>query len=252
MKLISWNVNGFRANVKKGFYDFLTKKNPDVLCLQEIKMHETPQIPLEFSNYFLAWNPAERKGYSGTATFSKEKPLSVKKGIGYSEFDVEGRVLTTEFENFYVVNSYFPNSQRTLARLDFKLNFNKKFAKFVNKLKKKKPVLICGDLNVAHTEIDIARPKANVKNAGFTPQERAWMDEFLKQGYVDTFRHMHPKTKDKYSWWSYMHNARAKNIGWRIDYFVVSEDFTKKIKDAFILDKVMGSDHCPVGIKILK
>ncbi|MBR9681240.1 MAG: exodeoxyribonuclease III [Candidatus Altiarchaeota archaeon] len=250
MKLISWNVNGFRASVRNGFYEFLKAQDPDVLCLQEIKMHEVPQIPLEFSEYFLVWNPADKKGYSGTATFSKKRPLSVKKGMGEKKFDSEGRMITTEFEDFYVVNNYFPNSQRTLARLGFKLEFNQHFAKFVNKLKKKKPVLICGDLNVAHTEIDIARPKENAKNAGFTPQEREWMTDFLSQGYVDSFRHLHPQTKDKYSWWSYMHNARKRNIGWRIDYFIVSENFADNLKTAFILEDVTGSDHAPVGIKI--
>ena len=250
VKLLSWNVNGFRAGVRKGFYDFLGKQKPDILCIQEVKQHEPPQLPLEFSNYSLVWNPAERKGYAGTATLSMAKPLSAKKGIGVKKFDSEGRVITTEFEEFYVVNAYFPNSQRGLARLDFKMEFNKKFTKFVNGLNRKKPVVACGDFNVAHTEIDIARPKDNMNNAGFTPQERAWMTDLLSQGYVDTFRYFHPDAKNKYSWWSYRFNARERNIGWRIDYVIVPERFVDRVAKAFILDSVPGSDHAPVGIEI--
>jgi len=246
VKLLSWNVNGFRASVRKGFYEFLENENPDILGIQEVKMHELPEFPTDFK-YHVAWNPADKKGYSGTAVFSKEKPLSVKKGLGKKKFDSEGRVQTLEFDKFFFVNAYFPNSQRGLARLDFKMEFNKVFAKHVATLNK--PVVICGDLNVAHEEIDIARPKANMKNAGFTPEERGWMTDFLSQGWSDSFREKHPK-KTQYSWWTYRFDARKKDIGWRIDYFILPERVMANVEMANILGDVMGSDHAPVGIEV--
>ena len=246
MKLLSWNVNGFRASVSKGFYDFLEKKNPDILGIQEVKMHEVPEFPIGFG-YHVAWNPADKKGYAGTAVFSKEKPLRIRKGLGKKKFDSEGRVQTLEFEKFFFVNAYFPNSQRGLSRLDFKMEFNELFAKHVAGLDK--PVVMCGDFNVAHEEIDIARPKDNMKNAGFTPEERGWMTGFLGRGWADSFREKHPR-KVQYSWWTYRFNARKKDIGWRIDYFIVPEKIMGNVGKAYILGDVMGSDHAPVGIEV--
>ncbi|MBR9689828.1 MAG: exodeoxyribonuclease III [Candidatus Altiarchaeota archaeon] len=248
MKIVSWNVNGFRASVKKGFYEFLEKENPDVLCLQEIKSHEIPTFPLGFQ-YKVLWNPAKKKGYSGTAVFSKIPIRSYTHGLGEEKFDSEGRVTTVEFEDFFLINTYFPNSQRELTRLDFKLEFNELLLKHLEQLKKRKPVVLCGDLNVAHEEIDIARPKDNKKNAGFTQAERDWMTKLLSAGYIDTFRHMHPEDT-AYTWWTYRFNARSRNIGWRIDYFVVSNKFTSRIEKASVLTDVMGSDHAPVLIEV--
>jgi exodeoxyribonuclease III len=251
-KLLSWNVNGIRAIAKKGFNDFLTKEKPDILGLQEIKITNVAkeEASFDFANYKEYWNHAERAGYSGTATLVKNEELKVKsycEGLGIEEFDKEGRVQTMEFEKFYFVNVYFPNANHELSRLKYKLDFNDEFLKYVKKLEKVKPVVICGDFNVAHQEIDIARPKDNAGSAGFTIEERAWVDKLTVAGFVDTFRAIHPK-KVQYSWWSYRFYARDRNIGWRIDYFFVSAKLKDKVKEAFILDEIFGSDHCPVGI----
>jgi exodeoxyribonuclease-3 len=247
--LISWNVNGIRACVRNGFLDFLNKYKPDILALQEIKATED-NVPMEvryYEGYYKYWNPAKRKGYAGTALFTKIKPLEVKFGIGDEKFDLEGRVITVEYEKFFLVNAYFPNSQHGLTRLDFKLEFDEKIHNYLNELRKEKPVILCGDFNVAHKEIDLANPKQNEKNAGFTPQERAWMDKFLQDGYVDTFR-MFTKEGGHYTWWTYRFKARERNIGWRVDYFVVSEDLAKNVKKSWILSDVYGSDHAPIAM----
>ena len=247
--LISWNVNGIRACVRNGFLDFLEKYKPDILALQEIKATED-NVPMEvryYPDYHKYWNPAKRKGYAGTALFTKIKPLDVKFGIGEDKFDSEGRVITAEYEKFYLVNAYFPNSQHGLTRLDFKLEFDKLIHSYLNELRRKKPVILCGDFNVAHKEIDLANPKQNEKNAGFTPQERAWMDEFLGDGYIDTFR-MFTKEGGHYTWWTYRFKARERNIGWRVDYFVVSEELKDKVKKSWIMSEVYGSDHAPIAM----
>lgn len=251
MKLLSWNVNGIRACVRNGFLDVLKKTKPDILCLQEIKIDHASRLKAEFDfkGYEEYWNPAERPGYSGTAILTKIKPLSVKDGIGKAEFDTEGRVQTLELPKFYLVNTYFPNSQPTLARLDYKTRFNKAMLDYLKKLEKKKPVIICGDFNVAREEIDLARPKENHETAGFTDQERLWGRKYLEAGLVDTFRELHGD-KVQYSWWTYRFGARARNVGWRIDYFLVSAKIRKLVTQAFILDTITGSDHCPVGIEI--
>lgn len=251
MKLISWNINGIRACVKKGFGDFLAIEKPDILGLQEIKIDDNRRAAAEFDfkNYQEYWYPAKRPGYSGTAILTKIKPLKVINGIGVKEFDDEGRVQTMELPKFYFVNAYFPNARPELVRLDFKERFNEAILKYIKKLEKKKPVILCGDYNVAREEIDIARPKANIGSPGFSDEERAWADKFIKAGFVDTFRHLHP-TKVQYSWWAQRSFARERNVGWRIDYFMVSAKMTKSIKKSFILDTVMGSDHCPVGIEL--
>ncbi len=253
MKIISWNVNGIRAVIKKGFINFLKKQKPDILCLQEIKIDEVSRAKEQFNfkDYQEYWHPAERPGYSGTAVLVKNSltVISVKNGIGKKEFDREGRVQTLEFKNFYLINAYFPHSNHELTRLDFKLQFNQAFYKYVDKLAKKKPLVMGGDFNVAHEEIDLARPKDNVGNPGFTNQERAWMTKFLNSGYIDSYRYLN-KNKVQYSWWGYRFNLRARNIGWRIDYFCVPEKIKKQVKSAFILDEIIGSDHCPVGIEI--
>lgn len=253
LTLVSWNVNGIRAAVKNGFGDFLKEYQPDALGLQEIKISDSAREKEEFdfAGYDEYWHPAEKAGYSGTAFLSKTsaKVLNVKNGMGVPEFDCEGRVQAMEFEKFYFVNAYFPNANHELSRLDYKLKFNDAYLRFVKKLEKNKPVILTGDFNVAHEEIDLARPKDNIGNAGFTPEERAWASELIKNGFVDTFRLIN-KNKVQYSWWSYRTFARERNIGWRIDYFFVSQSLRGKVKDAFILDEVLGSDHCPVGIKI--
>jgi len=253
MRIISWNVNGIRAAVKKGLGDFLKKDRPDVLCLQEIKINDAARAKeqFDFRGYKEYWHPAERPGYSGTAILVKDgfPPLSVKNGLGETKFDREGRVQTAELEKFYLVNAYFPNANHELSRLGFKLAFNDQILKYVKRLEKHKPVILCGDYNVAHEEIDLARPKDNVGNPGFTDEERRWMTKFLQAGFVDTYRQAN-KNKIQYSWWGYRFNSRARNIGWRIDYFCVSKSFSKKVKKAFIMDKVMASDHCPVGVEI--
>lgn len=252
MKILSWNVNGIRAADKKGLFDWFKKETPDILCLQEIKA--TPeQVPLYLRNppgYYTFWNPAERKGYSGVVTFTKEKPTDVKKGFGIEKFDKEGRILITEFPSFTLFNIYFPNGKKDQERLDYKLDFYNTFLAYADNLKVKgKNIVVCGDFNTAHKEIDLARPKENEHVSGFLPVERAWLDTFVDHGYVDTFRHFN-KQPDQYSWWDFKTQARERNVGWRIDYFFVNREFLLQVKKAFILQEVMGSDHCPVGIEI--
>ena len=247
MKLISWNVNGIRAVLKKGFNQWLGEENPDILCLQETKARPEQVEGLDSDEYFCYWNSAEKKGYSGTAIFTKEEPLSVVKGIGIEEHDQEGRVITAEFADFTLVTVYTPNSKRGLLRLDYRQKWDQDFATYLTSLKKKKPVIFCGDLNVAHKEIDLARPKPNKKNAGFTQEERSGFGRFIDSGFVDSFRHFNVRPHH-YTWWSYMHKARAKNLGWRIDYFCVSEDYIDNVESSRILADVRGSDHCPVSL----
>lgn len=250
MKLISWNVNGLRAAINKGFKDFFKEINADIFCVQETKMQEG-QAEIDFADcYFTYFNSAEKKGYSGTAIFTKKEPISVTYGIGIEEHDKEGRVITLEFEKFYVVNSYTPNSKRELERLEYRQIWEDEFRKYLINLSKKKGVILCGDLNVAHKEIDLKNPKSNRRNAGFTDEEREKMTKLLDSGFTDTFRYLYPEEKDKYTWWSYFANSRERNIGWRIDYFIVSKDLEKNIKEAYIYDKVYGSDHCPVGLEL--
>ena len=249
MELISWNVNGIRACLNKGFKDFFEKQKADIFCIQETKCQDG-QVELEFDGYKSYWNSAEKKGYSGTAIFTKEEPLSVKYGIGIEEHDKEGRVITLEFKNFYMVNIYTPNSKRELERLDYRCVWEDEIRKYLLNLNKTKPVIMCGDLNVAHKEIDLKNPKTNHNNAGFTDEEREKMTQLLEAGFTDTFRYLYPDMENQYSWWSYMGHAREKNVGWRIDYFIVSNDIRKNIKDAYIYPEIMGSDHCPVGLSI--
>ena len=249
MKLVSWNVNGIRACLNKGFDNFFKEVDADVFCIQETKCQEG-QVELEYDGYESFWNSAEKKGYSGTAIFTKIKPLSVKYGIGIEEHDKEGRVITLEFDKFYMVDIYTPNSKRELERLDYRQIWEDEIRKYLLKLNETKPVIMCGDLNVAHKEIDLKNPKTNTHNAGFTIEERNKMTELLDAGFVDTFRYLYPDKTDCYSWWSYMRKAREKNVGWRIDYFIVSESIKDKIKEASIYSDVMGSDHCPVGLEI--
>ncbi|HCW52226.1 MAG TPA: exodeoxyribonuclease III [Clostridium sp.] len=248
-KLISWNVNGLRACVKKGFLDFFNDVDADIFCVQETKLQEG-QIDLELSGYHDYWNYAEKKGYSGTAVFTKEEPLSVKRGMGIGEHDTEGRVLTLEFEEFYLVNVYTPNSKQKLERLDYRMVWEDVFRSYLKELEKSKPVILCGDLNVAHKEIDLKNPKNNRKNAGFTDEEREKMTELLDAGFIDTFRYFYPDTEGVYSWWSYRFNARANNAGWRIDYFLVSDCLKSKLEEAKIYTAIEGSDHCPVELSI--
>ena len=249
MKLISWNVNGLRAVYKKGFLDFFNEINADIFCIQETKMQEG-QITLELEKYEQYFNYAVRKGYSGTAVFTKIKPEKVTYGIGIEEHDQEGRVITLEFKKFYLVNCYTPNSGRELARLNYRMTWEDAFKEYLKKLDKNKPVIICGDLNVAHKEIDLKNPKTNRKNAGFTDEERGKINNLLESGFTDSYRKLYPDKTDAYTWWSYMGNARAKNIGWRIDYFLTSDRISSKIKETYIFDEIMGSDHCPVGLEI--
>ena len=244
MKLISWNVNGIRACLNKGFSDFFKEVNADIFCLQETKC-QPEQINLEFEGYTSYWNSAERKGYSGTAIFTKKQPVNVTYGIGIEEHDKEGRIITLEFENFYLVTNYTPNAKRELERLDYRMVWEDEIRKYLLELNKKKPVIMCGDLNVAHEEIDLKNPKTNKGNAGFTNEEREKMTELLNAGFIDSYRYLYPE-KIEYSWWSYMGHAREKNVGWRIDYFIVSNDFRENIKDATIYTEILGSDHCPV------
>lgn len=251
MNLISWNVNGLRAAISKGFEQFFREIDADIFCLQETKM-QAEQIDEDmkrlFKNYHAYWNSAIKKGYSGTAVFSKEKPLNVTYGIGKEEHDKEGRVITLEFEKFYLVDCYTPNSKRELERLDYRMTWEDEFRNYLLKLDKTKPVILCGDLNVAHKEIDLKNPKSNHRNAGFTDEERNKMTELLNAGFTDSFRYLYPTKEGCYSWWSYMFHAREKNAGWRIDYFIVSKSIEDKIKDSYIYSEVMGSDHCPVGV----
>lgn len=248
MKLISWNVNGIRACLNKGFSDFFKEVNADIFCLQETKC-QPEQINLEFEGYTSYWNSAERKGYSGTAIFTKKQPVNVTYGIGIEEHDKEGRIITLEFENFYLVTNYTPNAKRELERLNYRMVWEDEIRKYLLELNKKKPVIMCGDLNVAHEEIDLKNPKTNKGNAGFTNEEREKMTELLNAGFIDSYRYLYPE-KIEYSWWPYMGHAREKNVGWRIDYFIVSNDFRENIKDATIYTEILGSDHCPVGLEI--
>ena len=250
MNLISWNINGLRAGIKKGLADYVRSEGADAYCFQEIKMIDGDVAGslfpiLHVEGYEPYWCLGKRPGYSGVMTLSRVKPISVMYGMNHGSSDDEGRVLTLEFKDYYLINTYFPNSNRELSRLDFKLEFNKKFETFCKRMSKKKPLVICGDLNVAHTELDIARPKQNEGSAGFTPQERAWFDKFLKSGYVDTFR-MFVKDGGHYTWWAAFTHARDRNVGWRIDYFVVSDTLKTRVKESTIQNNVMGSDHCPV------
>lgn len=248
-KMISWNVNGLRAAVTKGFKDVFTEFDADIFCLQETKLQEG-QIDLEFPGYKSYWNYAEKKGYSGTAIFTKEEPLNVYLGIGIEEHDKEGRVITLEFEDYYVITVYTPNSQNELARLPYRMTWEDDFKKYLKGLEEKKPVIVCGDLNVAHKEIDLKNPKTNRKNAGFTDEEREKMTELLKDGFIDTFRYFYPEEEGIYSWWSYRFKAREKNAGWRIDYFLVSESLKDRLAGAKIHTEIFGSDHCPVELTI--
>mgnify|MGYP001265240971 CR=1 FL=1 len=249
MKFISWNVNGLRAVIKKGFYDFADQHQPDVLCLQEIKANKE-QVDLEFEQYpYQYWNSAIKKGYSGTAIFSKIKPINEIYGIGIEEHDQEGRVISLEFEKYFLVTVYTPNSKRELLRLDYRQKWDAAFLSFVKDLEQKKPVIFCGDLNVAHKEIDLKNPKTNRRNPGFTDEERSSFDNIIDAGFIDTFREFNSEG-GHYTWWSYMFQARKKDIGWRIDYFCISEILKPKLKDAYILKDVLGSDHAPVVMEL--
>ena len=249
MKLVSWNVNGLRACVQKNFMEDFKKLDADVFCLQETKLQEG-QIDLDLPGYEQYWNYAEKKGYSGTAVFTKKTPLSVTYGIGVEEHDHEGRVITLEFEEFYLVTVYTPNSQNELKRLDYRMEWENAFRAYLLGLKEKKGVIVCGDMNVAHKEIDLKNPKTNRQNAGFTDEERAKMTELLDSGFVDSFRYFYPDAEGIYSWWSYRFQARAKNAGWRIDYFLVSEELAERMDSASIHTDILGSDHCPVELQI--
>ena len=252
MKLFSWNVNGIRAVAKKGFLDWLNHEQPDILCLQETKAYEeqVPEELLKEHGYHTFWHSAERAGYSGVATYTKTEPLYVQKGLGIERFDAEGRVLITEHENFLLYNIYFPNGQRDQERLDYKLDFYNDLLEILDEqVASGINVVVGGDWNTAHTEIDLANPKANSKTSGFLPEERDWIDKYIEHGYVDTFRLFHPEP-ERYSWWTYRYGARARNVGWRIDYFFVNEGFTDQIIDADIHAEVMGSDHCPIALEL--
>ena len=249
MKLISWNVNGIRACLNKGFREFFLKEDADIFCIQETKCQEG-QAELEFEGYESYWNSAEKKGYSGTAIFTKMKPKNVQYGIGIEEHDKEGRVITLEFEEFYMVNIYTPNSKRELERLDYRMTWEDAIRNYLVKLNNVKPVIYCGDFNVAHQEIDLKNPATNHHSAGFTDEERSKMTELLNSGFTDSFRYLYPEKENSYTWWSYMFHAREKNVGWRIDYFIVSKSIEQKIEDSIIYSEVMGSDHCPVGLTL--
>ena len=249
MKIISWNVNGLRAVLRKNFLEFIEAEQPDVLCLQETKCTSQDVEGLWTSGFSSHWNCAEKKGYSGTALFARTPPAQVTTGIGLAEHDREGRVVTAEFHDYFLVNVYVPNSQRELTRLEYRQQWDRDFLRYLKKLERRKPVIFCGDLNVAHTEIDLANPKANVKNHGFTPEERAGFSAVIKAGFIDTFREFE-QGGGHYTWWSRMPGVRARNIGWRLDYFVVSAALRPRLKRAFILKDVPGSDHCPVGIEL--
>lgn len=249
MNFISWNVNGLRACVQKGFLDFFNSVCADVFCLQETKLQEG-QISLDIPGYFQFWNYADKKGYSGTAVFSKKKPLSVQYGVGIEELDTEGRLITLEFEPYYLVTCYTPNAQRELARINYRLKWDRAFRDYISKLDQQKPVIVCGDLNVAHREIDLKNPAANRGNAGFSDEERESFEKLLACDFTDTFRYLHPGLTGVYTWWSYMFNARKNNAGWRIDYFLVSTRIASKIVAAPIYSDVLGSDHCPVGLQL--
>ena len=249
MKLVSWNVNGIRACVQKGFLEFFNKVNADIFCIQESKLQEG-QINLDLDGYYQYWNYAEKKGYSGTAIFSKKEPITVSYGIGIEEHDKEGRVITLEFEDFYFITVYTPNSKTELERLDYRMIWEDEFRKYMKNLEEKKPVIVCGDLNVAHKEIDLKNPKTNRKNAGFTDEERAKFTELMNAGFIDTFRYFYPEQEGSYSWWSYRFKAREKNAGWRIDYFLTSNSMKDRLVSAKIHSEILGSDHCPVELVI--
>ena len=249
MKLVSWNVNGLRACVKKGFLDYFKEVDADIFCVQETKLQEG-QIQLDLEGYHQYWNYAEKKGYSGTAVFTKDKPLKVRYGLGIEEHDKEGRVITLEYDDFFLVNVYTPNSQRELARLDYRMRWEDDFRVYLKDLDSNKPVILCGDLNVAHKEIDLKNPSSNRRNAGFTDEEREKMTQLLEAGFIDTFRYFYPDKEGAYTWWSYITRARERNAGWRIDYFIVSKKLKDRLKDAQIHSEVMGSDHCPVYLEI--
>lgn len=248
MKIVSWNVAGFRAVLKKGFEEFFDNINADIFCIQESKVNED-QFNFSKEGYDMYLNPAEKKGYSGTLIYSKIKPISVSYGMGIEEHDHEGRIITLEFNDFYLVNEYVPNVKRDLSRLDYRMTWEDDFKNYLKKLEESKPVVVCGDFNVAHTEIDIKNAKANIGNAGFTYEERGKFSELLDAGFIDTFRYFH-KDEIKYTWWSYMGNARKNNVGWRIDYFITSKKIINKVKGAYIYDDIMGSDHAPIGLDI--
>lgn len=249
MKFISWNVNGLRACVQKGFLDYMQQVDADIFCVQETKLQEG-QIDLKLPKYFQYWNYAKKKGYSGTAVFTKKEPISVQYGLGIEEHDEEGRVITLEYEDYFFITVYTPNSQSELARLSYRMSWEKAFLDYLKKLEMKKPVIFCGDLNVAHKEIDLKNPKTNRKNAGFTDEEREKFSELLEAGFIDTYRYFYPDKEGIYSWWSYRFQARAKNAGWRIDYFCVSKSLEKRLVSADIHTEVLGSDHCPVELII--
>ena len=249
MKLISWNVNGLRAAVKKGFIENFNALDADIFCLQETKL-QAGQIELDLPGYHQYWCYAEKKGYSGTAVFTRTEPISVTYNLGYPEHDMEGRVITCEFEDFYLVCVYTPNSQNELKRLDYRMTWEDAFRAYLMELDKKKPVVACGDMNVAKEEIDLKNPNTNHMNAGFTDQERDKMRELLASGFTDTFRYLYPDKRDAYSWWSFRAAARERNVGWRIDYFICSDRLRERITDAFICPEIMGSDHCPVGLEL--
>ena len=247
MKFISWNVNGIRACVTKGFLDFFNEVDADIFCLQETKLQEN-QIDLQLEGYYQYWNYAKKKGYSGTSIFTKKEPLNVIYGMGIEEHDQEGRLITLEFEDFYMVTVYTPNSQSELKRLNYRMKWEDDFKKYLKELDKKKPVIVCGDLNVAHKEIDLKNPKTNRKNAGFTDEERNKFTELLNAGFIDTFRYFYPTEENIYSWWSYRFKAREKNAGWRIDYFCTSKDLEENLVSAYIHTEILGSDHCPIEL----
>ena len=249
MKLISWNVNGLRACMNKGFMEFFNAVDADVFCIQESKMHKD-QAEFDFSGYYEYWNSAEKKGYSGVAIFSKQEPLSVSYDMGIAHHDKEGRIITAEYSDFYLVNVYTPNSKRELERLAYRMEWEDDFRSFLKALESKKPIIVCGDLNVAHKEIDLKNPKTNRRNAGFTDEERDKMSQLLDSGFTDTYRHFYPEKQGAYTWWSYMGKARANNTGWRIDYFLCSKILDSRLKSASIYPEILGSDHCPVGLEI--
>ncbi|MEH7108817.1 exodeoxyribonuclease III [Bacillus sp. JJ1764] len=249
MKLISWNVNGLRACVKKGFLEYFYEMDADIFCIQETKLQKG-QINLELEGYHQFWNYAIKKGYSGTAVFTKEKPITVRYGLGEEESEAEGRIITLEFEDFFLVNVYTPNSQRDLARLPFRLEWEDRILAYLKDLHAVKPIILCGDLNVAHKEIDLRNPKSNVGNSGFTDEERGKMTDLLGSGFIDSYRYFYPDQEGAYSWWSYMNKVRERNIGWRIDYFIVSEKLKDRLQDAHIHSQTMGSDHCPVCLEL--
>lgn len=249
MKLVSWNVNGLRACLGKGFSDFFNEADADIFCVQETKMQQD-QAELNLAGYEQYWNSAVKKGYSGTAVFTRIKPLSVVYGMNREEHDQEGRMITLEFDDFFLVNTYTPNSKRGLLRLDYRMKWEDDFRAYLQQLDQQKPIILCGDINVAHQEIDIKNPKANRRNAGFSDEERGKMTTLLQAGFIDTFRHLYPNKTDAYTWWSYFSDARARNIGWRIDYFIVSGRLKESVTNAMIYSEVMGSDHCPIGLEI--